>query len=279
MNMALSKLKGDAVSTAHLAKSDAAIVSLSEVGMTYDRDKAVLSNINLKINEGEFISLIGPSGCGKSTLLKIIAHITQPTNGEVNWWGGGADVLGSRGKKIAFVFQEPTLMPWANVEENVRLPLELAGVPRNETKVQVVDALQSVGLLDQAKRYPRHLSGGMKMRVSIARALVTKPNLLLMDEPFGALDEFTRNKLDTDLSNLCRERRMTTVFVTHSIYEAAFLSNRVAVMASAPGRIFKTFKIDAPSMRNANFRLQNSFMEMCKTLSTALVDASLGAER
>ena len=279
MNMAISKLKGDAVSTAHLFKSDAAIVSLSKVGMTYDSDEAVLSAIDLKIHEGEFFSLIGPSGCGKSTLLKIIAHITQPTSGKVNWWGSGADVLGSKGKKIAFVFQDPTLMPWANVEENVRLPLELAGVPRNETKVQVVDALQSVGLLDQAKRYPRHLSGGMKMRVSIARALVTKPNLLLMDEPFGALDEFTRNKLDTDLSNLCRERRMTTVFVTHSIYEAAFLSNRVAVMASAPGRIFKTFKIDAPSMRNDNFRLQNSFMEMCKTLSTALVDASLGAER
>ena len=238
-----------------------------------------LAPIVLAIGQGEFVTLIGPSGCGKSTLLKLMANLIEPSDGRLLWWRGSYGDVVSKGKQssrqVAFVFQEATLMPWARVDTNVRLPLDLAGVPKVTANARVAAALGRVGLTDFARHYPRQLSGGMKMRASIARSLVIDPDLLLMDEPFGALDEFTRNRLDDDLVKLTFERKLTTVFVTHSIYEAVFLSSRVVVMASAPGRIFATLPIDEPQPRAESFRNSARFAEYCRTLSGLLAKASV----
>jgi len=234
-----------------------------------------LAPIDLTIAEGEFLTLIGPSGCGKSTLLKLIANLIQPSDGRILWWRGDFGQVGQGDRGLAFVFQEPTLMPWARVDTNVRLPLDLADVPRGKAEPRVSDAIARVGLSAFARHFPRQLSGGMKMRVSIARALATDPNLLLMDEPFGALDEFTRNKLDDDLIKLWWERKLTTVFVTHSIYEAVFLSTRIVVLAANPGRIFRTMTIDEPQPRGQDFRDSARFAAYCRELSTWLAEASL----
>jgi NitT/TauT family transport system ATP-binding protein len=234
-----------------------------------------LAPIDLSIANGEFLTLIGPSGCGKSTLLKLIANLIEPSDGRLLWWRGEFSQVGQDGRRFAFVFQEPTLMPWARVDANVRLPLELAGVAKAKAAPIVAEAIERVGLSKFARHFPRQLSGGMKMRVSIARALVTNPSLLLMDEPFGALDEITRNKLDADLVRLWWERKLTTVFVTHSIYEAVFLSTRIIVMASNPGRIFRTMTIDQPQLRDEEFRGSPRFAAYCRELSTWLAEASL----
>jgi NitT/TauT family transport system ATP-binding protein len=236
-----------------------------------------LAPISLSIADGEFLTLIGPSGCGKSTLLKLIANLIEPSDGRLLWWRGDFAQVGQEGRRLAFVFQEPTLMPWARVEANVRLPLELADMPKNKADPLVQDAIARVGLSDFVRHFPRQLSGGMKMRASIARALVTNPNLLLMDEPFGALDEFTRNKLDDDLVKLWWERKLTTIFVTHSIYEAVFLSTRIIVMAANPGRIFRTMTIDQPQPRDQGFRGSPKFAAYCRELSMWLAEASLPA--
>jgi NitT/TauT family transport system ATP-binding protein len=233
-----------------------------------------LGPIGLRIEPGEFVTLIGPSGCGKSTLLKLIANLIDPTSGSVLWWGGDFSGVGAANRRLAFVFQDPTLMPWAKVDDNVRLPLDFAGVGRVEAAARVAAALDQVGLGDAAGRYPRQLSGGMRMRISIARALVTEPDLLLMDEPFGALDEFTRDKLDEDLVRLSWQRGLTNVFVTHSIYEAVFLSTRIVIMAANPGRVFAEFGVDAPFPRDGAFRGGEAFAAMCRSLSALLADAS-----
>jgi NitT/TauT family transport system ATP-binding protein len=234
-----------------------------------------LAPIDLTIADREFLTLIGPSGCGKSTLLKLIANLIEPTDGRILWWSGPFEKVGTPGRSLGFVFQDPTLMPWARVEANVRLPLDLAGVARAASRPRVDEALARVGLEGFARHYPRQLSGGMRMRVSIARSLVTHPNLLLMDEPFGALDEFTRNRLDVDLVRLWWERKLTTIFVTHSIYEAVFLSTRVVVMGAQPGRIFKIIPIDEPHPRDDDFRNSPRFAEYCRALTGLLTETSL----
>ena len=221
-----------------------------------------LAPVALTIAQGEFVTLIG------------LSNLLEPSDGRLLWWRAGYDDMVSRGRRVAFVFQDPTLMPWARVAPNVRLPLDLAGVPKGIANARATAALARVGLRDFAHHFPRQLSGGMKMRASIARSLVIDPDLLLMDEPFGALDEFTRNRLDDDLVKLCFERKLTTVFVTHSIYEAVFLSSRVIVMASAPGRIFATLAIDEPQPRSESFRNSARFAEYCRTLSGQLARAS-----
>ena len=208
-------------------------VSLRGVTKVYENGVAALGPLDLDVRKGEFVSLLGPSGCGKSTALRLIAGLSAPSSGSV----GVARPLRveGAGHSIGFVFQEPTLMPWASVRENVRLPLKLSHVPAEEAATRVTAALTQVGLADFAGAYPRELSGGMKMRVSLARALVTDPDILLMDEPFAALDEITRFRLNNDLLSLWRNLRKTVIFVTHSVFESVYLSQRVIVMSARPG--------------------------------------------
>lgn len=253
------------------------VVEVRSAEKVFPNGTRALAPLDLTVHPGEFVTLIGPSGCGKSTLLKLIANLSEPSDGRLRWWRGDFGQVGQPGKRLAFVFQDATLMPWSRIETNVRLPLDLTGVAKGEAKTRVQDALARVGLAHVARSFPRQLSGGMKMRVSIARALVTEPDLLLMDEPFGALDEFTRNKLDADLLALWWERKLTSIFVTHSIYEAVFLSTRVIVMAARPGRIFREFVIDTPQPRSEAFRNSPRFAELCRELSGILADASLAS--
>jgi NitT/TauT family transport system ATP-binding protein len=274
MNAPLPSAPLDAHTTRRAGDRPPAVEVLSAEKIFANGTRA-LAPIDLTIADGEFLTLIGPSGCGKSTLLKLIANLIQPSDGRILWWRGDFGQVGQDSRRLAFVFQEPTLMPWARVDTNVRLPLDLADVPRGKADPRVSDAIARVGLSAFARHFPRQLSGGMKMRVSIARALATEPNLLLMDEPFGALDEFTRNRLDDDLVKLWWERKLTTVFVTHSIYEAVFLSTRIVVLAANPGRIFRTMTIDEPQPRSQDFRDSARFAAYCRELSTWLAEASL----
>ena len=241
---------------------------------TYPDGTVALQPVDLSIREGEFVTLLGPSGCGKSTLLKMVAGLLEPSDGRLLLWRKPVARLEEAGRKLAFVFQAPTLMPWASVAANVRLPLDLAGVPRAQAEARVAEALQLVGLEKFAQALPRALSGGMQMRVSIARSLVVRPDLLLMDEPFGALDEITRHKLDAELLSLWADRKLTVVFVTHSIHEAVFLSTRVVMMAARPGRIIEEFHIDEPYPRNPEFMVSARFAEIARRLQDSLLRAS-----
>jgi NitT/TauT family transport system ATP-binding protein len=258
----------------HAAPPGSVAVEILSAEKVFPNGTRALDPINLAITEGEFVTLLGPSGCGKSTLLKMIANLLAPSEGRLRWWRGGYDTVGHAGRRLVFVFQDPTLMPWARVAGNVRLPLDLAGVDRHDGDARVKDALTLVGLAGFDRHYPRQLSGGMQMRVSIARALVNEPNLLLMDEPFGALDEITRNKLDSDLIRLWWEKKLTVVFVTHSIYEAIFLSTRVIVMAARPGRVLKEVVIDEPHPRGDAFRVSQKFAAHARDLQELLAAAS-----
>ncbi|MDO8719809.1 MAG: ABC transporter ATP-binding protein [Polaromonas sp.] len=241
---------------------------------TYPNGTVALQPVELTVQEGEFVTLLGPSGCGKSTLLKMIAGLLEPTDGRLLLWRKPVAALEEAQRKLAFVFQSPTLMPWASVATNVRLPLDLAGVARAEAETRVREALALVGLTKFASALPRNLSGGMQMRVSIARSLVVQPNLLLMDEPFGALDEITRHKLDADLLALWREKKLTVIFVTHSIHEAVFLSTRVVMMAARPGRITEEVLIDEPYPRSHDFMVTPRFAAYAKRLQDSLLRAS-----
>ena len=245
---------------------------------TYPNGTQALLPVDLSIEEGEFVTLLGPSGCGKSTLLKMVAGLLEPSDGRLHLWRKPVAHLAETGKKMAFVFQSPTLMPWASVHHNVRLPLDLAGVDRKEADARVTEALALVGLARFASALPRALSGGMQMRVSIARGLVTQPDLLRMDEPFGALDEITRHKLDADLLDLWRKKKLTVIFVTHSIHEAVFLSTRVVMMATRPGRVVEEFRIDAPFPRTADFMVSPEFSRYAKQLQDSLLRASAQPE-
>ena len=254
-----------------------AVLSAQRVEKTYRNGTRALDEVRLDIRRGEFVSLLGPSGCGKSTLLKMFAGLEEPSHGHIRWWGKNLATVGTPDRTLAMVFQEATLMPWASVEQNVRLPLDLKHMPRADSDVRVQDSLKLVGLDRFHDAYPRELSGGMQMRASIARALATRPNLLLMDEPFGALDEFTRNKLDADLRKIWSQQDLTVVFVTHSIYEAVYLSSRVVVMAARPGRVIADVPIEAPGaggMRDDAFRISPEFMGYCKILSDYLTLAN-----
>jgi NitT/TauT family transport system ATP-binding protein len=208
------------------------VLNVSHVGRTFPGGVEALNDVSLNLKETDFVALLGPSGCGKSTLLRLIAGLDQPDGGSLVWDSGPP----SPGD-IGYVFQDATLLPWATAEDNVFLPLRLRGVSRDAAMPQVHAALLGVGLAGFEKARPRQLSGGMRMRVSIARALVTKPRLLLMDEPFAALDEFTRHKLQADLLDVWRQAGCTVVFVTHTVYEAAFLARRIVLMTPRPGRI------------------------------------------
>jgi NitT/TauT family transport system ATP-binding protein len=244
----------------------------------YANGTRALAPVDLAVRRGDFLTLLGPSGCGKTTLLNLIAGLIVPSAGTLSWWDGDFAATGRPGRRLGFVFQSPTLMPWARVEANVRLPLDLAGVERARATRDAHAALALVGLAEFAKDYPRELSGGMQMRVSIARALATAPDLLLMDEPFGALDEFTRQRLDGELAALWAARGLTVVFVTHSIYEAVFLSTRVAVMGPRPGRVIADVTIDEPFPRSDAFRVSLPFARHCQRLSALVAGAGAGSE-
>jgi len=254
-------------------KTSGVIVVLGRVGKTFPNGTIAVEGLDLDIREGEFLTLLGPSGCGKSTALRIIAGLIAPSSGSVQW-RDDADTEG-----LSFVFQEPTLMPWADVGANVRLPLMLKGVDTHAAAKRVEAALGRVGLSPFAQVYPRELSGGMKMRVSIARALVTDPTLLLMDEPFAALDEITRFKLNNDLLALWRELRKTVVFVTHSVFESVYLSQRIVVMTPRPGRVFTEVVIDAPYPRDESFRTSADYAGFCRRVSHALAQATASEGR
>jgi NitT/TauT family transport system ATP-binding protein len=257
--------------------ADPPAVDVRGAGKTYATGTLALAPVDLAIRRGEFVTLLGPSGCGKTTLLNLVAGLVAPTSGSLRWWGGPLDATGAAGRRMSYVFQSPTLMPWARIDANVRLPLDLAGAPPGESQAAVDDALRMVGLASFARRFPRELSGGMQMRASIARALVTAPDLLLMDEPFGALDEFTRQRLDDELLALWSARRLTVLFVTHSIAEAVFLSTRVVVMDARPGRVVDEVAVEAATPRDEAFRTSEAFVACTRRLSQAIRDAGASA--
>src|SRR5579859_7126387 len=251
-----------------------AAARLRGVTKIYGNGVNALGPIDLSVRRGEFISLLGPSGCGKSTALRIIAGLSPPTSGLVEL--AGATAQATRRRSIGFVFQEPTLMPWATVRDNVFLPLRLMREARSAAEGRVDAALASVGLSEFAGVYPRELSGGMKMRVSLARALVTDPELILMDEPFAALDEITRFRLNNDLLALWLNLKKTVVFVTHSVFESVYLSERVIVMTQRPGRIQAEIRIDTTAPRDEEFRTSAAYGEYCRKVSAALAPSYAG---
>lgn len=245
-------------------------VSLKHVRKVFENGTTALENFSLDVRQGEFVSLLGPSGCGKSSALRIIAGLSEPSSGTVDW--PMADAAGLQ-HELGFVFQEPTLMPWASVFSNVWLPLRAKGVSKSAARDRVMESLATVGLEDFADHRPQELSGGMKMRVSIARALITRPKVLLMDEPFGALDEITRFKLDNELLQLQERFGWTILFVTHSVFESVHLSSRVVVMAARPGRVIQDLAIEAPRPRVDGFRTSPYYSERCREVSAALESA------
>ncbi len=239
------------------------VVEIDNVSKVFDGGTEALEDVTLSIEPQSFTSLLGPSGCGKSTLLKIIAGLITPSAGTI------ATSFSGRGS-IGYVFQDSTLMPWADVRANIAMPLDIMGLEGEEKEGRVAQALTLVGLTDFAEAYPRALSGGMKMRVSLARALASKPRVLLLDEPFAALDEITRNRLNDDLIRIAAEEKLTIVFVTHSVFESVYLSDRIIVMAARPGRPIAEFTPAAPTGRNQAWRLTSDYIDMCGKVSAAV---------
>ncbi len=241
-------------------------LALQHLGRTFANGAAALGDLTARIEAGSFVSLVGPSGCGKSTALRLIAGLDRPSAGSAVWEGGRPE--------LGFVFQEPTLMAWASAWRNVALPLELEGTPRRIAREKAYAALAGVGLAGFEKALPRELSGGMKMRVSIARALAAEPAALLMDEPFAALDEFTRARLNDDLIALWGERRFTAIFVTHSVFESVYLSQRVLVLSGRPGRLIADIANDAPYPRGEAYRTSAAFNETARAVLGKLREAA-----
>lgn len=235
------------------------LVKLTNISKKFKNGTFAISGFNTTFFQNEFVSILGPSGCGKTTILRLLAGLGKPSEGSIDWQQSQ--------KKIGFVFQEPTLMPWLNVLENITAYLKLSGFTKKKAYEKANESIDLVGLAAFKKSYPRQLSGGMKMRVSIARALSTDPEILLMDEPFAALDEMTRFRLNSELLSLWQKNKWSIVFVTHSIYEAVFLSNRVLVCSSLPAQIIHEKNIDYPYPRDDEFRLSQKYADYCRDLS------------
>ena len=258
------------------ATSTSLLFQMRDVAKQFPNGTVALRGMSLDCHDHDFISFLGPSGCGKSTALRLIAGLSRISSGTFEWSSRAVPAAGQR--ELSFVFQEPTLMPWASVFNNVWLPLKLSRVSRDAAAPVIQKVLDMVGLARFSDVYPRELSGGMKMRVSIARALVTQPRMLLMDEPFAALDEMTRLKLNNDLLSIWREHRFSVVFVTHSVYESVYLSNRVVVMAARPGRVIEEFRIDEPYPRSEEFRTSSRYNQHCIAVQRSLYSALDGQE-
>ncbi len=247
------------------------VVQIENVSKIFEGGTEALRDVTLSIAPGSFTALLGPSGCGTSTLLKLIAGLIRPSAGSITSSFPGRGHMG-------YVFQDATLMPWADVARNVAMPLDLMGLDEAETRIRVATALKLVGLEEFASAYPRALSGGMKMRVSLARALASKPEVLLLDEPFAALDEITRNRLNDDLIRIAAEENLTIIFVTHSVFESVYLADRVVVMAPRPGRPVADFEPMAPAGRDQDWRLTSGYTEMCGKVSEAVQAVVGGAD-
>lgn len=240
------------------------LLSLRGLGKTFADSTQALSDITMDIGWQEFVSLVGPSGCGKSTILRIAAGLEDPTVGEC--------IVNTT--KVGFVFQDATLLPWRNVYDNIELLIELDKIEPSERTRRVDEIIKLVDLVDSAEKYPRQLSGGMKMRTSLARSLVSNPELFLFDEPFGALDEFTRERLNDELLALFAQRKFAALFVTHSIAEAVYMSSRVMVMSPRPGRIAQIIDVPFPHPRRHEIRYTPEFAETCGLVSRALREDS-----
>jgi len=249
---------------------DGVVPQIELRGVSKKYDRLIIDKLDLSVAKGEFLSIIGPSGCGKSTVLKLISGLTPPSSGEIVV--DGMTPKNAR-ETMAFIFQDPTLLPWRTVRANAGLGLELERVPRDKRQAKVDSLLELVGLSHVGRAYPRQLSGGMKMRLSIARALATGPRLLLMDEPFAALDEMTRDRMNEELLRLRDEQKWTVVFVTHSVAEAAFLSTRIVVLAPNPGRIHADLPVNLPIPRTADLRATLEYEQTVVELSRILREA------
>jgi NitT/TauT family transport system ATP-binding protein len=242
-------------------------IELAGVTKKYGNAHAVLESIDLLVAKQEFVSIIGPSGCGKSTILKLIAGLTAPTSGTI--CVDGMTPLNAR-ETVSFVFQDATLLPWRTVKDNIGLGLELERIPGDRREKEIAALLDLVGLKNVARSYPRELSGGMKMRVSIARALATNPRVMLLDEPFAALDEMSRDRLNEEILRLRAEQNWTAIFVTHSVSEAVFLSDRIVVLAPNPGRIFAEFQVELPAPRKSAIRSSPEFDDIASRVAHTL---------
>lgn len=243
--------------------TNAFVVEAQSAGIVFDNQHAAVTGVELGLRPGEFVSIVGPSGCGKSTLLKLIAGLIEPTMGQISVFGLTAVEARKSDQRVAFVFQDPNLLPWRTVANNIRLPMELHGTKPELANRAIEDSIRLIGLkFDDAKKYPRMLSGGMRMRVSLARALVTNPDILLLDEPFAALDDLMRQQLNEELMRIWLEKQWTAAFVTHNVAEAVFLSQRVLVMSESPGRILDEIHVPFPYPRDAQLRSDPKFAHL-----------------
>jgi NitT/TauT family transport system ATP-binding protein len=247
--------------------SSGPLIEIRDATKRFASGPTVLDRLNLEIRAGEFVALIGPSGCGKSTLLRLVAGLEPLSSGSISV---AEQSTGAAGDEIGFVFQEPTLLPWLTAAQNVELPMKLRGMAAVTRAAKTREALELARLADKARAYPRQLSGGQKMRVSIARALALSPKILLLDEPFGALDEMTREHLNEELLAIREQQQWTALFVTHSVAEAVFLSHRVVILAANPGRIHTDVRIDLPRLRIAETRMSPDYLRLVGEISRSL---------
>ena len=253
-------------------ESEVPCIQLEAIGVVYQTKRGPVEaalDVNLTMDEGEFVALLGPTGCGKSTLLRVIGDLVAPTSGQIQVWGQPACVARQR-NEFGMVFQEPALMPWRTALENVRLPLEIVDFPVSQAETRCMELLRRVGLEKFVGNYPHELSGGMKQRVAISRALAWGPSIMLMDEPFSALDELTKIQLQDDLLDLWAEEKKTIVFVTHNVPEAVYLADRIVVMTSHPGKISKVIQVELPRPRAADIRETTDFAKHIRLTREAL---------
>ena len=246
------------------------VAELEDVTKTFYNGETVIKNLNLSIFKSDFITLLGKSGCGKTTILKILCGLLKTTNGNVKWPTSTFTNSEKNPANLSVVFQDPNLLPWLNVFDNVLLPLKLNKMEHYKRYKRVIKSLKLVGLNNFEQYFPNQLSGGMKMRVAIARSLVTKPKVMLMDEPFGSLDEITRFKLNNDLLKIYEKYNLTIIFITHSIYESAYLSNKIALISDRPARLNEIIKLPVKKNRSDNYRLTAEYINICQLISKKL---------